>query len=74
MVEGDFMGENLLFNTESVTRYGWIKSKSNICQCCYLSRHHFDEINKLDREIMKKNIIDSPKYTALIKQIRKNEM
>lgn len=50
------MGENLLFNTESITSFGMIRAKTDPCECIYLSRRYFDELNKVDREIMKKNI------------------
>ncbi|KRX05850.1 Cyclic nucleotide-binding protein [Pseudocohnilembus persalinus] len=64
--EGDYLGENLLFNVESLTKLGKIVAKSDPCKCYYLSRDDFDEINLLDREIMKKNIINSQKYADLL--------
>lgn len=52
---GDYFGENLLFSTIGISRFGRLAVKSPALECYHINKNKFQYINQIDKDIMKKN-------------------
>ncbi|KAL4467256.1 hypothetical protein ABPG72_010063 [Tetrahymena utriculariae] len=52
----NFVGENLLFPSLSISRFGQIVCSSQSAKCLFLSRYDFHKICSIDKEVMKSNV------------------
>ncbi|KAL4495636.1 hypothetical protein ABPG72_014105 [Tetrahymena utriculariae] len=58
LTPGDFFGENLIFKVKSLSNFGRIRAVTEKVKVLFLPRDKFNQINSLDRAIMKNNCIN----------------
>ncbi|KRX01934.1 Cyclic nucleotide-binding protein [Pseudocohnilembus persalinus] len=66
---GGYIGENLLFSSIGLSRFGQLKAKSNKVYCLFLPKENFYRLNIMDKETMKQNSRKTEYFKKCQKQL-----